>query len=464
MTWEYKFIIIGSGPAGFSAAMESAKRGHKTLVIEKEFVVGGTCINTGTFPSKTLREATLYLTGFLQKNSYSPQDREQISISMERLRNRLNQVRAQEHTIIKSQLARNGVSLFYGLAELIDAHTVTIKTPEGGIETFSSEFIIIASGSTPAKPSDEDFQQDFVLDSTTLLNMEEIPESLTIIGGGVIGTEYATIFGTLGVKVNLLDRGDRFLKFLDGELIEYLKRHFPTLNVRYFPKIGNMKIRKSGDTMRVTLEDGTSVESNAILCAFGRKAFYQGLGLNTVGIRLNPWEYIEVNDLYQTAIPNIYAVGDVIGWPSLASSSIAQGGLAVKYALKIKQFSHFPEIFPFGIYTIPEISYIGLTEEEATEKKIHYVTGRSFYNELPRGLISGDLMGLCKILVHSETREILGVHILGHGATEVIHTAQMAIQHHGKINVFTENIFNYPTYSEALRIAALDANNKLLSR
>lgn len=461
MKFDYHFIVIGSGPAGFSAALEAAKRGRKVLVVEKEYVVGGTCINTGTFPSKTFREAILYLTGFLQKDSYDFYKRDNVSISMDKLRERLNHVRFQEHEIIKDQLKRNSVSFIHGRAELNDNNSVKVEDSQGKIKKITGEYIIIASGSEPSRPSNEDFQKDYVLDSTTLLNIKEIPETLTIIGGGVIGTEYATIFGTLGVKVNLLDRGERLLKFLDYELIEYLKSHLPSFNVTYHSKVGDLKILKKDDNVRVVLEDGESVDSDAVLCAFGRKALSKGLGLDAVGIKLNQWEYIEVNELYQTVVPNIYAVGDVIGWPSLASSSIAQGRMAVRHALSIKRYAGFPEVFPFGIYTIPEISYIGMTEEEAKSKKIHYVVGRSLYRELPRGQISGDLIGLCKMLVHSETREILGVHVIGHGATEIIHTAQMAIQFNAKAGIFTENIFNFPTYSESLRIAALDADNQI---
>jgi NAD(P) transhydrogenase len=461
MKKKYDFIVIGSGPAGFSAAMEAAKRGYKALVVEKEYEVGGTCINTGTFPSKTLREATLYLTGFLKKNSYSFYNRENISLSMDKLRERLNHVRCQEHAIIKDQLGRNGIDLVCGKAGLLDKNTVQVRAIGENIKKFAGEYIILATGSEPSKPTAEDYQKDFVLDSTTFLNIKEIPKTLTIIGGGVIGTEYATIFGALGVEVHLLDRGERLLKFIDHELIEYLTGHLQSLHVNYHSKVGNLKITKRGEKVRVVLEDGKYVDSDALLCAFGRRAFTGGLNLEGIGIRLNQWDYIEVNDLYQTAVPNIYAVGDVIGWPSLASSSIFQGRLAVRYALNVKRHSPFPEIFPFGIYTIPEISYVGMTEEEAKAKKVHYVVGRSFYKELPRGLISGDLVGCCKMLVHAETREILGVHIIGHGATEVIHTALMAIQNHARTDVFSENIFNYPTYTEALRISALDANNRI---
>jgi len=459
----YDFIIIGTGPAGFSAAMTGAKCGKKVLVVEKEGSLGGVCVNTGTFPSKTLREAVLLLTGHMRRQVF--EDDSCIigssDISMDRLKRRLQYVRLKEHAIIDHQLLRNGVQLVRGSASFVDDHTVTIDiigTDEPLVAR--GEFIIIATGSQPRNPPEVPFDDRRIVDSRSILDMSSIPETMIILGGGVIGSEYATIFAALGVKVTLLDRGERLLKFIDHEITDQLQHHFPNGNVKYIPACGNFEIGIEGERAMITLDDGRSFSADVLFFALGREANVRGLCLERTGVRIGDGYYITVNDLYQTSVDHIYAVGDVIGWPSLAATSIIQGRLAALNAMQ-RRSDPFPKIFPVGIYTIPEISYVGLTEEELQERDYKYVVGRCFYEELPRGQISGECEGILKMLVHSDTREILGVHIFGGGATEIIHTALMALCHNAKIDLFIENIFNFPTYSEALKIAALSAFNQL---
>jgi NAD(P) transhydrogenase len=288
--------------------------------------------------------------------------------------------------------------------------------------------------------------------------LAQIPKSLIILGGGVIGSEYATIFAALGVKVTLLDRGSRLLKFLDHEIIDQLVQNFPRDNINYISNCGDFVIEKIDKTAKVSLHDGRVYEADCLFFALGREANAVGLNIEKAGVMQNEYHYVEVNELYQTTAKNIYAVGDVIGWPSLAATSIVQGRLAALNSLR-KRVESFPTIFPFGIYTIPEISYIGITEQEAIERDYKIVIGRCMYHELPRGQISGECEGMLKMIVHRDTREILGVHIIGGGATEIIHIAQMALCYNAKIDIFIDNIFNYPTYSEALKIAALSASN-----
>jgi NAD(P) transhydrogenase len=460
-TTHYDFIIIGTGPAGLSAAMTAAKYGKKVLVLEKEGSLGGVCVNTGTFPSKTLREAVLYLTGHLKRKVFEEESCsiEDAEISMEKLKQRLYNVRIEEQAIITCQLERNGITLIRGAARFVDSRTVVVSHSRDGGETRATgERIIIATGSHPRNPPDIPFDHETILDSTSILNIKRIPASMLILGGGVIGSEYATIFAALGVKVTLLDRGDRLLKFLDHEIIDELQRNFPGGNIDYINNCGDFKIEKSEAGAKVTLTGDKVFRTDCLFFALGREANTVGLDIDRAGIKLNDHHYIEVNELFQTATPNIYAVGDVIGWPSLASTSIAQGRLAALNGLKTRVES-FPRIFPFGIYTIPEISYVGITEEEAREKDYKIVIGRCMYHELPRGQISGECEGMLKMIVHRDTREILGVHIIGGGATEVIHIAQMALLGNAKIDIFIDNIFNFPTYSEALKIAALSASN-----
>ncbi len=459
----YDFIIIGTGPAGLSAAMTAAKSRKKVLVLEKEGSLGGVCVNTGTFPSKTLREAVLYLTGHLKRKVFeddgcAPGNAE---ISMEKLKQRLYNVRIEEQAIITCQLERNGVTLIRGSARFVDDRSLIIKSLTEGRETeVTGTRIIIATGSHPRNPKDIPFDHETILDSTSILNINHIPASLIILGGGVIGSEYATIFAALGVKVTLLDRGDKLLKFLDHEIIGELQSNFPGGNIEYINNCGNFLIEKSPSGAKVSLDKGRIFEADCLFFALGREANTIGLDIDKAGVRLNEYHYIEVNELYQTSSPNIYAVGDVIGWPSLASTSIIQGRLAALNGLKTRVES-FPKIFPFGIYTIPEISYVGITEEEARARNYKIVIGRCHYHELPRGQISGECEGMLKMIVHRDTREILGVHIIGGGATEVIHIAQMALLYNAKIDIFIDNIFNFPTYSEALKIAALSASNQM---
>jgi NAD(P) transhydrogenase len=462
-TREYDFVIIGTGPAGLSAAMTAAKAKKKVLVLEREGSLGGVCVNTGTFPSKTLREAVLSLTGHLTRKVFSEESPclfADAEISMEKLKHRLQYVRLKEHAIIEGQLSRNGVELIRGNAGFVGPKTLAVTRLNNIEVRVNGKFIIIATGSRPRTPPEIPFDHEIIVDSTSILNMKTIPRSMLILGGGVIGSEYATIFAALGVKVTLLDTGSRLLKFLDHEIIDYLKKNFPGGNVNYINNCGKYLIRKENGQVLLRLDSGLEFTADTLFFALGREANTALLDIDRAGILCNEWSYITVNDLYQTSVPDIYAVGDVIGWPSLAATSIIQGRLAALNALQ-KRSDGFPHLFPIGIYTIPEISYVGITEEEALARGYKIVVGRCMYDELPRGQISGECEGLLKMIVHYDTREILGVHILGAGATEIIHIALLALFHNAKIDLFVNNIFNYPTYSEALKIAALSASDQI---
>ncbi len=461
---KYDFIIIGTGPAGFSAAMAAAKCDKKVLVLEKEDSLGGVCVNTGTFPSKTLREAVLLLTGHLRKQIFEEDSScslDGTDISMAKLRKRLQYVRLKEHAIIDHQLDRNGIRLVRGSASFLDDHTISIeRMDEEEPLVARGEFIIIATGSRPRNPPEIPFDGKRIVDSRSILDMSDIPSSMIILGGGVIGSEYATIFAALGVKVTLLDKGPRLLKFIDKEITDELQHNFPNGNVEYISDCGNFEIDIENDKARIILDNDKTYTADTLFFALGREANVRNLHLENTGVQISDGYYITVNDLYQTTVDHIYAVGDVVGWPSLAATSIIQGRLAALNAMH-KRSEGFPRIFPVGIYTIPEISYVGLTEEEAKEKNFKYVIGKCSYEELPRGQISGECEGMLKMIVHKDTREILGVHIIGGGATEIIHIALMALCHNAKIDLFIENIFNFPTYSESLKIAALSALNQI---
>ena len=444
--------------------MTLAKSNQSVLIVEKEGSLGGVCVNTGTFPSKTLREAVLQLTGHLQRKVFAddPCTAREAEVSMEKLKQRLNQVRIEEQLIINCQLERNGIDIIRGSARFADRNTLLIDQLGENQQQLlvRGERIIIATGSQPRNPKDIPFDHKVIVDSSSILGIEQIPQTMIILGGGVIGSEYATIFAALNVKVTLLDRGDKLLKFLDHEIIEQLKTNFPRGNINYISNCGEFKVEKVGSQAVLSLKDGRHFTADCLFFALGREANTDGLAIDQAGIELSEHHYIQVNELYQTTIPNIYAVGDVIGWPSLAATSIIQGRLAALNGMK-KRIESFPKIFPFGIYTIPEISYVGITEEEAIALGYAYVVGRCLYQELPKAQITGEDEGMLKMVVHRDTREILGVHIFGGGATEIIHIAQVALIHNAKIDIFIDNIFNYPTYSEALKIAALSALNKI---
>ncbi len=441
----------------------AAKSNKRVLVLEKEGSLGGVCVNTGTFPSKTLREAVLHLTGHLKRKVFeddycSTRDAE---ISMAKLQQRLHHVRQEEHAIISSQLKRHRIRIIRGHASFLDENRIRIERLEGNkVLEVCGDRILIATGSQPRNPADVPFDHRTIVDSSSILNIESIPKTLIILGGGVIGSEYATIFAALGVKVTLLDKGDRLLKFLDEEISSHLRENFPKGNIDYINNCGDFSIERTAEGALLMLSDGREIQADCLFFALGREANTKDLAIENAGIELNSYRYIEVNELYQTSRPHIYAVGDVIGWPSLAATSIIQGRLATMHALKLRADT-FPKIFPFGIYTIPEISFIGITEEEARQRDYKIVIGKCKYHELPRGQISGENEGMLKMIVHRDTREILGIHILGGGATEIIHIAQMALLHNAKIDLFIDSIFNYPTYSEALKIAALSASDQI---
>jgi len=379
---------------------------------------------------------------------------------MAKLISRLNHVRIQERKVIEEQIKRNNITLRRGRATILDKNTVSVSAADNKQKAITATTIIVATGSRPRRPTDVPFDGSLILDSSDILKIQDIPKSLIIVGAGVIGSEYATIFAALGTKVTLLDKGSRILGFLDSEISDFLLEHAPNRNISYIKDCRDIKIKHENGKAIAQVNDSTQYSADYLLFALGREANIEDLGMESVGINLNAYRYIPVNELYQTSVSNVYAIGDVIGWPSLAATSILQGRVAALNALN-KKDANLPKLFPYGIYTIPEASYVGMTENEAREKKFNYVIGICNYSELPRGQISGELEGMVKMVVHADTREILGVHIVGSAGTEVIHTAQMAMLSHAKIDVFINNIFNYPTYTEGLKIAALSALNKL---
>lgn len=455
--------VIGSGPAGQKAAIQAVKLGKKVIVIEREIEPGGASLYTGTIPSKTFREAVVDLTRFYDRHfegdAYVRPD-----VTIKELNSRLHQVIVEERNIIIRQFKKNDIRLIEGSARFEDPHTLILVDRDYRLKyQIKAEKIIIATGSNPRNPQDVPFDKEVILDSTTLLQIGRVPQSLLVLGGGIIGSEYASFFAALGTEVTVIDRKDHMLPMLDTEIGVHLQTALTDIGLKFLGKKEPLEIKREDDHAYVKFKDGTELRAEVLLYALGRTANIEGLHIENIGIILDRRGYITVNELFQTVHPHIYAVGDVIGGPCLASTSMEQGRLASRHACGA-QTHYFPAFYPIGIYTIPEISSCGYTEEELKVLGFHYEIGRAHYYEIARSHIVGSNTGLFKILFHAETLEILGVHVIGRGATEVIHIGQMAISFRARIDSFIDHIFNYPTYAEGYRIAALNGLNKINPR
>lgn len=454
------FVVIGSGPAGQKAAIQAAKLGKKVIVIERLNEPGGNCLFSGTIPSKTLREAIIDLTRFNQRNfhefTYQVGD-----VTITELSGRLNKVIDEEKNMVYRQFKKNNIRLLTGIARFENAHVLVLVDAEYRlIYQIRSSCFLIATGSKPRNPSNVPFDKEVILDSTSLLGIHRVPKSLIVLGGGIIGSEYASFFAALGTEVTIIDKKDHILPMLDAEIGIHLQTALTDIGLRFMGRKEPEEISRKENRAFVKFKDGTSLEADALLYALGRTANVESLQLENTGIQVDEKGYVPVNALFQTVVPHIYAAGDVIGGPCLASTSMEQGRLASLQACGAK-VHHFPSLYPIGIYTIPEISSCGYTEEELQSLGFHYEVGRAYYYEIARSHIVGSNTGMFKILFHAETLEILGVHVIGRNATEVIHIGQMAIGFRAKINYFIDQVFNYPTFAEGYRVAALNGINKI---
>jgi NAD(P) transhydrogenase len=458
-SYDYDLLVIGSGPAGQKAAIQAAKLGRSAAVVERR-QVGGVCVITGTIPSKTLREAVLYLTGYNQRTIYGQSYRVKDLITIEDLHARALDVIRRETDVIRDQLTRNHVALIEGTARFLDPHTLAVRRSEGEERKVSGWHIVVASGTRPARPSTVAFDDRTILDSDGLMRLDRIPGSLCVVGAGIIGLEYASMFAALGTKVTLVDQRRQLLDFCDAEMIEGLQYHLRDLGMTF--RLGETVVGVEALTegALVVLESGKRIAAEAVLYSAGRQGATDGLDLPSAGLDADDRGRIPVGPNYRTSVEHIYAVGDVIGFPSLAATAMEQGRAAALDAFG-QEVRSMRELLPIGIYTIPEISFVGRTEEELTEAAIPYEVGRSRYRELARGHILGDLYGMLKILVDPKDRTLLGVHVFGTGATEVVHIGQAVMGNGGTADYLVETVFNYPTLAESYKVAALDALNRL---
>ena len=458
----YDMIVIGSGPAGRRAAIQAAKLGRSVLVVENRLRVGGVSVHTGTIPSKTLRETVLNLSGWRERGFYGLAYRVKKDIEGKDLGARLRMTLDHEIEVLEHQFARNGVQTFAGLARFADPHRVAVRNGAGEETTFEADKIVIAVGTAPFRPKSIPFNDRNVFDSDNVASEPYVPRSLTVVGAGVIGIEYATIFSALDVPVTIIEPRQQFLEFIDREIIEEFVHDLRKrgIQLRLGARVDRVELDEQGWAVSI-LSDGRRVRTEMLLYCAGRAGATASLALDACGLAADDRGRLAVDPVtFQTAVPHIYAAGDVIGFPSLASTSLEQGRIAACHAFGAAM-PPAPEYFPYGIYAVPEISTVGLTEEQAREKGLAYEVGVARFRETSRGHIMGLQSGMMKMLFALDDRKLLGVHILGEGATELIHIGQAVLNLGGTLDYFVENAFNYPTLAEAYKIAALDAFNRM---
>ncbi len=453
-------VVIGCGPAGEKAAAQAAYFGKRVAIIERAPVVGGSCINTGTVPSKTLRESALYFSGLQQRGLYGIDYSLKENLTVHDFMHHERAVVEMERQRILKNLELHRIELVRGQAAFEDPHTIAVNTPEG-MRRLRGDVILISTGSKPNRPAEITFDDVHTFDSDTFLQMERIPKSLAVIGGGVIGCEYASIFMALGVDVTLVDGRDRLLPFLDSEIAGRLRDCFFSLGMHLWFNERPVKVENHAAGARVFMKSGKTLETEAALFAAGRRAAVDGLALEKAGLAINDKGYLGVDQNYRTSVPHIYAAGDVIGFPALASTSMEQGRVAACHAFGLKYKQRVASLLPMGIYTIPEISAAGETEESCKEKKIEYCVGRAHYKNNARGHIAGDTTGMLKLIFAPADRELLGVSLIGESATELIHIGMMVLDNGLTIDEFIEQVFNYPTLSETYKYAAYDGLGNL---
>lgn len=456
----YDLVVIGSGPAGEKGAAQAAYFGKRVALVEREPAVGGACINTGTVPSKTLRESALYFSGLRQRGIYGIDYSLRAGLTVEDFMRHKDAVVAAERKKIERNLAAHGIEFVRGAAAFEGAHTVMVIA-NGAVRRLEGEIILIAAGSRPHRAAEIPYDDKFIFDSDSILTMNRIPESLIVVGGGVIGCEYASIFAALGVKVALVDGRDRLLPFLDKEIAERLQTKLDSLQVQFHFGERMTGIEHTSGGIRMTLGSGKTLDAETALFAAGRRGNIDGLNLESAGVTVNSRGLIVVNENYETAAAGIYAAGDVIGFPALASTSMEQGRLAVCRAFGFQYKQKLASMMPMGIYTIPEISAVGETEESCREKTIPYAVGRANYENNARGMIIGDTAGLLKLIFRRDDKRIIGVHMIGESATELVHIGSAVMEMGGTLDTFIELVFNYPTLSETYKYAAYDGLGNL---
>ena len=458
--YDFDVLVLGSGPGGQKAAIAAAKLGRRVGIVERRDMIGGVCLNTGTIPSKTLREAVLYLTGLDQREMYGQSYRVKDEITIADLAARTQHVVGREIDVVRSQLSRNRVAIMTGTGYFIDPHTVEVDDGEGRLRRATADKVVIATGTRPARPDTVDFDDRTVIDSDGIVHLERVPRSMVVAGAGVIGIEYASMFAALGTKVTVVEQRERMLEFCDIEVVEALKYHLRDLAVtfRFGESVASVECRPEGAI--AVLRSGKKIPADTVMYSAGRQGMSDELHLDAAGLTADKRGRIVVDEYFRTTVPHIYAVGDIIGFPALAATSMEQGRLAAHHACD-EPIHEMGTLQPIGIYSIPEISFIGKTEDELTKDNVPFEVGVSRYRELARGQIIGDSYGVLKLLVSLDNRTLLGVHVFGTGATELVHIGEAVMGCGGTVDYLVDAVFNYPTLAESYKVAALDATNKM---
>jgi NAD(P) transhydrogenase len=458
MPYDYDLVVIGVGPAGEKGAAQAAYFGKRVACVERAPEPGGAAVHTGTLPSKTLRETALFLSGFRQRELYGLSVELKTDAAVPRLLSRKDAVRGLEVARIQWNLERHGVPLLRGVARFVDAHTIELTAGGGAPRRVTSEFFLVATGSKPHHPPDIPFDDENVDDSDTILQIDRLPKTMLVVGGGVIGCEYASMFAAMRVKVTLVEGRPRLLPFLDAEIGDRLRGAMQALGVDFHLGQTTKSIRRvEGRGFVTTLASGLEIAAEKVLASSGRSGWTDGMNLDGIGVQLDKRGTVQVDGDYRTAVPNVYAAGDVIGFPALASTSMEQARVAVCHAFGFTYKRQVSHLQPFGIYTIPEVSCIGFSEEDAKQKGLDFVVGRAFYRDNARGKIVGDRDGVIKLVVDRKTKKLLGCHCIGERSSELVHIGQAVMLLDGTIDAFIEMVFNYPTLSEMFKYAAYDA-------
>jgi NAD(P) transhydrogenase len=464
----FDVIVIGCGPAGERAALYAAREGKRVAVIERYKRIGGTRVNWGTIPSKTLRESAMHVHSLSRGRVYGIRGGLEAPLTIADLMSHEKDVVEQELELIQGALDRQGIQIFRGHGAFVDPHTIAVLGREGQTRMLlTGKIIVIAVGTTPNRPADVPFDNTCILDSNKILEMKSLPRSMLVLGAGVIGVEYTSIFSALGIEVTLVDTRKELLPFLDREIAEILEREMQHMGVAFLHDDHYAKVeRRPGNPpgVRCTTRNGNVLEAEVMLYSVGRDGNTSDLGLENVGIEATKRGLIQVNESYQTPHPHIYAVGDVIGYPALASTSMEQGRQAMQHALDLPGKGGVPEVLPFAIFAIPEVSHIGETEQTLKEKGVSYFVGRGLYARNPRGLILGDRGGVLKLLFEGESLRLVGAHIIGTHAFELIHTGQAYLRMNASADQMAQQIFNYPSLSDLYRHAAMEALNQACRR
>jgi NAD(P) transhydrogenase len=456
----FDLVVVGSGPGGLRAAIQASKIGKAVAMVEKHATIGGVSINSGTIPSKTMREAVLHLSGFYDQAFYGANHHTKENVTMSDLNFRVNRVIENEAAVLQDQLRRNNVELFHGTASFTDPHHLRVENSTG-FSALEAAYVVVATGTKPATNPMVAINGRNIINSDQILTMPVIPRTIIVVGGGVIGVEYACMYATLGVRVIIVEKRPRLLEFADAEMVEALSYHMRDrrATMRLNEEVESVEELPDGK-VAANLGSNKRIVGDALLYAVGRQGNIDRLNLAAAGIEADDRGRIKVDKDFRTSVPHIFAVGDVIGFPSLASVSMEQGRIAAARAFGLQMESD-PEGYPYGIYTIPQISFIGKTEEQLTESDVPYEVGVAYYREIARGQISGHTDGRLKLLFHRETLELLGVHIFGEDAAELLHIGQAVLLLKGKITYFINTVFNYPTLAECYKAAAFNGLNRL---